>query len=222
MLAQQVAAQGPDHLTALFSRQLFRNDTNKGVVSVLLLQVSAPYLPQWGLRMCMGSRFPLDFHFRSFHFALLLAKFTTQFKLENVPSQTKCTTHHYSIILTWQENLLPLDSSLWRTYFYWISMQKKRKKKRKLRHLTKSRVRTNHSRSQVWITPGTQVCTSSTKNHHNLSFFKNLLIYNILYRRILSTIWLILQQKSPICLLIRSCGSSLVQVIGGWYSETWS
>ena len=173
--------------------------------------------------MCMGSRFPLDFHSPSLLFVLLLDKSATQFKLENFASQNKYTTHRYSKTLTWQENLLLLDSSPWRTYFYWTSMQKKRQKKRKWRHLVKSKVQTNHSRSQVWIMPGTQVCTSSTKNHPNLSFFKNLLIYNILYRRILCTVWLILQQKSPICLLIRSCGSSLVQVIiGGWYSETWS
>ena len=47
VLAQQVAPPAPDHKTALFSRQLYRNDTNKGFVSVLLLlQVSALYLPQ--------------------------------------------------------------------------------------------------------------------------------------------------------------------------------
>lgn len=143
-------------------------------MSVLLLQVSALYLPQWGFRTCMGSRFPLEFHCPSLHLALLLDKFTKQFKLENFPSQNKCTTHHYSITLTWQENLLLLDSFPWRTYFYWISMQKKKtkqKKERKWRHVTKSKVQTNHSRSQVWIMPGTQVCNSSTKNHRNLSFF---------------------------------------------------
>lgn len=165
----------------LFSRQLYRNDTNKGVVSVLLLQVSALYLPQWGLRMCMGSRFPLEIHCPSLLYALMLDKSATQFKLENFASQKKYTTHRYSKTLTWQENLLLLDSSPWRTYFYWISMQKKKKEKRKWRHLTKSKVQTNHSRSQVWITPGTQVCTSSTKNHHNLSFFIHFLIYNIVY-----------------------------------------
>ena len=126
-----------------------------------------------------------DFHCPSLLFALLLDKSAAQFKLENFPSQNICTTHHYSITLTWQENLLLLDSSPWRTYFYWISMQKKQKKKESEDTLQKVKFKPtivgHKSKSCQALKFVPRLLNIITIFLSLLNWAGNLLIYNILY-----------------------------------------